>query len=148
MYGNPHLFSNALSPVQTAVVRETLRIIRSNEGETRRRALLEVVTAMRTEFSRRGITCYGNPSPIIPVPIGSEPASRVAHRLLTERNIAAMIIEYPLVAIGAARFRLQAMANHTVEDGLIAAGVIADTIRDAHAYLAARGVGREKSAAV
>jgi glycine C-acetyltransferase/8-amino-7-oxononanoate synthase len=135
MYGNPHLFSNALSPVQTAVVRKALEIIRSPEGEGRRQALLGVVKAMREEFRRHGVACYGAPSPIIPVPIGSEAASRVAHRLLTERGIAAMIIEYPLVAIGAARFRLQAMANHTVEQGLTATRVIARTIGDAHAYL-------------
>jgi glycine C-acetyltransferase len=87
---------------------------------------------MRAEFARQDIPCYGAPSPIVPVPIGTEAQSRLAHRLLTERGIAAMIIEYPLVAIGAARFRLQAMATHSIEEAVLAAKVIGQTVKEVH----------------
>ena len=37
-YGNPHMFSNALSPVQAAVASEAIRIVRSPEGDDAARA--------------------------------------------------------------------------------------------------------------
>jgi glycine C-acetyltransferase len=135
MYGNPHVFSNALSPVQVAVVLASLRIIRSEEGEQRRQSVLHVVNAMRSEFKKYGIAYMGHPSPLLPVPIGDESVSRIAHRALVAKNISAMNVEYPLVAVGESRFRLQAMASHTVEEGLTAARLISDSIHEARQYV-------------
>ena len=47
-YGNPHMFSNALSPVQAAVVSEAIRIVRSPEGDELRARLL----ALRERLAR------------------------------------------------------------------------------------------------
>lgn len=141
MYGNAHMFSNALSPVQAAVARETFRIVRSPEGERLRGRLVEAVEALRGELGRLGVPCLGQTSAIVPVVIGDERVARLAHREMQKRQIAAMILEYPVVAVGSSRFRLQVMASHSVEEAREAAGRIHEAILAA--TLAANGRGAE-----
>lgn len=131
MFGSSHMFSNALSPVQSAIALTAARIIRSDEGNERRERLLGVVNTLRREFSARGHACLGQPSAIVPVLIGDERTARICHRLLQERNVAAMILEYPVVAIGASRFRLQVMSTHTADEAIEASRVISEVIAEA-----------------
>jgi len=135
MFSTPHLFSNALSPVQTAVALRAARIIRSKKGNFLRQNLEGVVKLLRNEFNLQGMVCMGNPSPIVPVLIGSEREARICHRLSTERNIANMILEYPVVALGATRFRLQVMATHTPEDAIEASKAISEIIKESRKNL-------------
>ncbi len=135
MFGNSHMFSNALSPIQSAVALEAFRIVRSPEGEVLRGRLMDAVKAMRGTFAEHGVDCLGQPSAIVPVVIGDERVARVAHRLMQKRQIAAMILEYPVVASGSARFRLQVMASHTPEQATYAAMQIVEAIREARAQV-------------
>ena len=135
MYSSSHLFSNALSPIQSAVALAAGRIMTTPEGDELRARLMKVSLAMRKEFAELGLECRGQPGPIVPVMIGSEPVARICHRLLQRQNIAAMIIEYPLVSVGAARFRLQIMASHSVEDAVTAARAIAQAVSEAREYV-------------
>lgn len=128
MFSTPHMFSNALSPIQTAIALKAAQIIRSPKGQVLRDKLNEVVSLLRTEFQARKMTCMGNPSSIVPVAIGSEKEARICHKLSTEKNIANMILEYPVVALGATRFRLQVMASHAKSDAIEAAHLISDII--------------------
>lgn len=128
MYGNSYMFSNAMAPLQAAVVNTCLMLVRSPEGEERRRRVHDVAKALRTTFQERGIFCYGDASPIIPVAIGTESKSRLVFREVQRRGVAAAVIEFPIVPRGLARFRLQAMATHSLEDARVAAHRIADTI--------------------
>lgn len=114
MFSSPHMFSNALSPVQTAIALEACRIVQSPEGAQLRNQLLDVVQHLRAEFADAGLTCLGEPSAIVPVLIGTEKSARIIHKRMMERNIATMILEYPVVPLGASRFRLQVMATHTI----------------------------------
>ena len=127
-YGGPHIFSNALSPVQCAVVSAALRIVRSSEGDALREQLLQVSRTLRSALQSRGIACMGVPSPIIPVVIGEERVAAVAAKMIAERGVLANLVEYPAVPLGKARFRMQAMAAHTVEQAQHAAGVVADAV--------------------
>lgn len=128
MYGSPHIFSNALSPPQTAVALEATKIVQSSEGEHLRSQVQKLSILMRNELSNHGAKVFGNPCPIVPVLIGSEPDARRCHQEMTEAQIATMILEYPVVAIGESRFRVQLMASHTKEQVLIGARAIAETI--------------------
>ena len=56
-YGNPHMFSNALSPVQAAVVSQAIRIVRAPEGDELRTRLFACANALRDGFAAQGITC-------------------------------------------------------------------------------------------
>ena len=136
MYGSSHMFSNALSPVQAAVALAAARIMRTAEGDRLRADLLRVVNVFRDELTGYGLECLGEPGAIVPVMIGDEKVARVCHRLMQRRNIAAMILEYPVVAVGAARFRLQVMASHTEEEARIAARNIAEVIAEARETVA------------
>src|SRR5262249_46158784 len=71
-FANPHMFSNALSPVQAAVVSAAILIVRSPEGDVLRQRLFAAVQALRDGFARHGIDCYGTPSAIVPVPFRND----------------------------------------------------------------------------
>jgi glycine C-acetyltransferase len=135
MFSGTHLFSNALSAPQAAAVLQATRIVRSPEGETLRGKLFLAINALRDELTRLGLTCMGEPSPIVPLLIGNEKLARVAHRLVFERNVLAFMVEFPIAPTGASRFRLQVQASHTPEQGREAARVFAEVLGEAKRYL-------------
>ena len=113
-YGNPHMFSNALSPVQAAVVSQAIRIVRSPEGDDLRARLLACANALRDGFAAQGITCTGAPSPIVLVPFGNDRLARLAARRIAESGVFVNLVEYPAVPVDEARLSLQVMATHEV----------------------------------
>src|SRR5690606_34124039 len=68
----PLTFTNALSPVQIAVVLASLDIVRSQEGVERRKSLANNVAALRKALQGRDFEVLGTPSPIVPVRIGDQ----------------------------------------------------------------------------
>ncbi|HET8662010.1 MAG TPA: pyridoxal phosphate-dependent aminotransferase family protein [Micromonosporaceae bacterium] len=135
MFGGPHIFSNALSPVQTAVVREAARIVRSPEGDQLRAQLFRVIHALRDELTARGLTCMGEPSPIVPLFIGNEKLARTANRLLFDSGVLAFLVEFPVTPAGSARFRLQVQASHQPEEAREAARIIEAALADSRRHL-------------
>lgn len=133
--GGPHIFSNSLSPVQCAVIRKSIQIIRSSEGDELRRRSSEVVNALRTELTSYGLPVIGDPSPIVPILVGAEKLTRVATTLCFRRNVFVNPVEFPAVNIRASRFRLQVMANHTVEQARTSARIIHECIEEAKTLL-------------
>jgi 7-keto-8-aminopelargonate synthetase-like enzyme len=109
-------FSNALSPVQAAVVCKAVEIVRSAEGKQRRRALMDNILYMRAEMAKAGLEALGDPSPIVPVRVGAEGLARIASRELVSLGAIANLVEYPAVPQGGARFRVQVMADHSRAD--------------------------------
>lgn len=128
-YGGPHIFSNALSPVQCAIVSAALQIVRSSEGDALRQQLLHVSKTLRSALQDQGIACLGVPSPIIPVVIGEERVAAVAAKIIAERGVLANLVEFPAVPLGQARFRMQAMATHTAQQAQEAAVTVAEAVR-------------------
>jgi glycine C-acetyltransferase len=57
----------------------------------------------------------GDPSPIVPVRVGDEALARLVSRRLPALEVIANLVEYPAVAKGDARLRLQMMPTHTLE---------------------------------
>ena len=129
-YGSPLIFSNALSPVQAATASAALRIVRSPEGERLRWRLAANATRLRDGLKDAGLHCFGNPSAIVPVLVGSERVSRIATTLLAQRGVLVNLVEYPAVAVGSTRFRLQVMATHSEADIDCAAKVIGETVAE------------------
>jgi 7-keto-8-aminopelargonate synthetase-like enzyme len=114
-------FSNALSPIQTAVVARALDIVQSEEGRDLRRKLMINVLSLREHIRSRGMEVYGDPSAIVAVKTGDEALARMTSRELPELGLIANLVEFPAVAKGEARFRLQVMANHTSQQIVAAA---------------------------
>lgn len=115
-YSATHTFSNALSPVQAASVLAALRIVRAAEGKALRRKLMDNILYLRAEMAKAGLEAMGDPSPIVPVRIGTEALGRFAARNLTSLGGIANLVEYPAVPQGGARFRFQVMAAHSQAD--------------------------------
>jgi len=135
-YSGAHAFSNALSPVQCATVDSALSIVRSEEGEQLRDHLETVVLTMRTRFESHGIPCLGIPSPIVPVQVEDKAVAWLAGKQIAESGVLANLVEYPAVAAGSARFRLQAMATHTTDQACTAADIIANALEAAQERIA------------
>ncbi len=115
-YSATHTFSNALSPVQAATVLAALQVVRSDEGKALRRKLMDNILYLRAEMAREGLEILGDPSPIVPVRIGTEAMGRFASRHLAAMGGIANLVEYPAVPKGDSRFRFQVMAAHSHTD--------------------------------
>lgn len=118
-------FSNALSPAQAATVMRALEIVRSPEGRALRDKLMANVLHLRSEVASRGLETYGDPSAIVCVATGDEALARLTARELPSLGLLANLVEFPAVAKGQARFRLQVMAGHSTAEVETAAACVA-----------------------
>jgi len=114
-YGCSNTFSNALSPVQAATVTKAFEIVQSDKGRDLRRRLMKQVLRMRKALAAAELNVIGEPSAIVPVVVGDEALARMVSRRLPDLGVIANLVEYPAVAKGNARFRLQMMPIHTAE---------------------------------
>jgi glycine C-acetyltransferase len=112
-YGCSATFSNALSPVQAATINQAFKIVQSAKGQELRWQLMKRVVQMRDALAAAGLSVIGNPSAIVPVLVGDEALARMVSRRLPELEVIANLVEYPAVAKGNARFRLQMMPSHS-----------------------------------
>lgn len=112
-YSPTTTFSNAMSPVNAAIVLKAFEIIESEEGQVLRDELMANVLELRRQVREAGLDYYGDPSAIVAVKMGSEGLARLVSRELPELGLLANLVEYPAVGKGAARFRMQVMAKHT-----------------------------------
>jgi 7-keto-8-aminopelargonate synthetase-like enzyme len=115
-YSAPATFSNALSPVQAATISKAFDIVDSIEGRILRLELLANVLSLRRELTEAGLEFYGDPSAIVCVKMGSEGLARLVSRRLPALGLVANLVEFPAVPKGAARIRMQVMANHTEQN--------------------------------
>jgi 7-keto-8-aminopelargonate synthetase-like enzyme len=118
-------FSNALSPLQIAVIHQSLKIVRSVEGEWRREQLMQAVQTLRHALKQEGLTVWGQASPIVPVLLGDERLARLAVREMGQRQLLTNLVEFPAVPRHGARLRMQVMSSHTAEDAQQAASTVA-----------------------
>jgi glycine C-acetyltransferase len=126
-YGCSATFSNALSPVQCATVLKAFEIVQSAEGRRLRQRMLDSAVYLRAQLRRARFEVIGEPSAIVPAVVGPEALARMVSRRLPALGVVANLVEFPAVAKGSARFRLQVMASHSREniDDLV------DALRDA-----------------
>jgi len=115
-FSTPGTFSNALSPVQAAVVGKAFDIVSSEEGKALRTSLMNNIVSLRTQLTEAGFRVYGEPSAIVAVEMGTEGLARLVGRRLPEHGLISNLCEFPAVPKGQARFRLQVMARHTPEN--------------------------------
>lgn len=127
-YSAPATFSNALSPAQAATILKAFDIVDSLEGRVLRLELLANVVTLRRKLTEAGLEYYGDPSAIVCVKMGSEGLARLVSRRLPDLGLVANLVEFPAVPKGAARIRMQVMANHT-EDNISDAVRILKTAR-------------------
>ena len=124
-YSPSTTFSNALSQVQAAVVLKAFEIVDSDQGDELRHALMRNILDLRARLTAHNLEVYGEPSAIVAVKMGSEALARLVSRRLHQAGLFANLVEYPAVGKGAARFRLQVMAEHTSGNIARAADILA-----------------------
>jgi 7-keto-8-aminopelargonate synthetase-like enzyme len=112
-FSAPATFSNALSPVQAATILKAFEIVESVEGRVLRLEMMMNVLELRDRLREAGLEYYGDPSAIVCVKMGSEGLARLVSKRLPELGLVANLVEFPAVPKGAARIRMQVMANHT-----------------------------------
>lgn len=135
-------FSNALSPAQAAIVLKAFDIVESEEGQGLRDKLMTNILALRGALDRQGLAYYGDPSAIVSVKSGAEGLARLVSRRLPTMGLLANLVEFPAVPKGAARFRMQVMAGHSLEQIERAASIIGAAKAAADVEYEAYGVNR------
>ncbi len=126
-----HIFSNAQSPVQTAIANKCHEIAFSNPGLILRQKLLKNINSLRAHLSQQGFQLGGLPSPIVPTYVGNETLARKTSRNAEANNLIANLVEFPAVPRGKARFRFQVMATHTEQEIQQAAHALSQALKNA-----------------
>ncbi len=126
--------SSALAPVQSATALTALRLVRSPEGDRRRRALFTAVAAVRAGLALHGGIVMGAPAPMVPLSLGREAVGRMAARLCAERGVHVPLLEHPEVPMGAARLQLHLTAIHDSDQCAAATARIAEAVNEAEVY--------------
>jgi glycine C-acetyltransferase len=75
--------------------------------------LMANILSLRHQLHEAGLEYYGDPSAIVCVKMGTEGVARLVSRRLPELGLIANLVEFPAVPKGAARIRMQVMANHS-----------------------------------
>jgi glycine C-acetyltransferase len=95
-------------------------------------AVAAVATRLREGLTARGLEVMGDVvCPVVPVLIGGTPTGRTAFGLIARAGLVAHLVEQPAVASDAARFRMQAMADHSDDDVDTAVDILDTCIREA-----------------
>ena len=147
-YSPTTTFSNAMSPVNAAIVLKAFEIIETDEGQVLRDELMANVVELRRQVREAGLDYYGDPSAIVAVKMGSEGLARLVSRELPDLGLLANLVEYPAVGKGAARFRMQVMAKHTRQNVTDAVQRIVAAKAKAEIALATMDAGRPALRAV
>lgn len=125
----PNIFSNAIAPMQTAVVSRSFDMIFSEQGDTLRQQLRDNIDGLRNAMQAQGLNIAGTPSPIVPVFTGGIEADEALARLTSKhirlQGLHANLAEFPVVPRGKARFRFQVMATHEADEINRAAEIMA-----------------------
>ncbi|XP_070695718.1 5-aminolevulinate synthase, erythroid-specific, mitochondrial [Pempheris klunzingeri] len=107
------IFTTALPPMVLAGALESVRVLKSPEGQQLRRAHQRNVKHMRQLLMDKGLPVVNCPSHIIPIQVGNaELNTKVCDTLLERHNIYVQAINYPTVPRGEELLRLAPSPHH------------------------------------
>ncbi|MGE3539313.1 MAG: aminotransferase class I/II-fold pyridoxal phosphate-dependent enzyme [Candidatus Tectimicrobiota bacterium] len=111
-----YIYSNPLTPAEAAAALQALRLLDSDEGVARLRAVQAVAAQLRTGLQRLGYETLPGVHPIVPVLVRHTARTRALVQHLFAHNILATGLAYPVVPQGDEEIRLQLSATHTARD--------------------------------
>lgn len=110
----PFIYTTASSPLQAAAIDAALDVI---DAEPQRRVrLASLTTRVRQRLNELGVAARMDPTPIIPIVVGSAPRAMALSAHLRDRGIIAPAIRPPTVAPGSSRVRLSLHCDLTDAD--------------------------------
>ncbi|XP_077185646.1 5-aminolevulinate synthase, erythroid-specific, mitochondrial isoform X2 [Paroedura picta] len=113
-YAAGFIFTTALPPMMLAGALESVRILRSPEGQMLRRSHQRNVKHMRQLLMDAGLPVISCPSHIIPIRVADAALNtRLCDFLLSKHNIYVQAINYPTVPRGEELLRLTPSPHHT-----------------------------------
>ncbi|CAH2316516.1 5-aminolevulinate synthase, erythroid-specific, mitochondrial [Pelobates cultripes] len=113
-YAAGFIFTTSLPPMVLAGALESVRVLKSEEGQSLRRAHQRNVKHMRQLLMDAGLPVINCPSHIIPIRVGNAALNtRICDVLLSEYNIYVQAINYPTVPRGEELLRLAPSPHHT-----------------------------------
>jgi len=124
------IFSTAPMPAVAAAATAGIRLVQSEEGETRRQRVWSLIDHLKSELLAHGITPPPTQSAIVPVLLGQENRARKVAAELLKKGIYVPAIRYPTVAMGKARLRVSMTANHEVEQIKLLCRIMAETMHE------------------
>ncbi|GIJ57422.1 2-amino-3-ketobutyrate CoA ligase [Virgisporangium aurantiacum] len=110
----PYMFSSALTPANTAAIRETVRTIRDEPEHLE--GMWKNTDRLRRIVENLGLSHGGTETPIVPVILGDTLRTYAWARHLLDDGIYVSAVPHPAVPAGQSRLRLCATAAHTDED--------------------------------
>lgn len=131
-FASTYIFSSALSPIQTSIALAATRILVSDEGEARRKAVRDNAERLRAALGRQpGTAVLGDVSPIVPLHVDSLAVAREALGIAERDGVLVHLVEFPIVPRRQARYRLSVSSVHHGEDLDHAARVLVEAVREA-----------------
>nr|XP_028568958.1 5-aminolevulinate synthase, erythroid-specific, mitochondrial isoform X1 [Podarcis muralis]XP_028568959.1 5-aminolevulinate synthase, erythroid-specific, mitochondrial isoform X1 [Podarcis muralis] len=113
-YAAGFIFTTSLPPMVLAGALESVRVLKSPEGQALRRSHQRNVKHMRQLLMDAGLPVVSCPSHIIPIRVGDAALnSHLCDLLLAEYNIYVQAINYPTVPRGEELLRLAPSPHHT-----------------------------------
>ena len=110
------IFTTSIPPACAAASRESLRVLRGEEGDEKRRMFWHNVNSAKRMFTEVGLPVMEGDSHILPVLVcDSVFAKAVSDTLLREYHIYVQPINYPTVPRGRERLRVTPSPVHTKE---------------------------------
>ncbi|KAJ8257370.1 hypothetical protein GJAV_G00184880 [Gymnothorax javanicus] len=112
-YAAGFIFTTSLPPMVLSGALQSVRVLKSSEGQALRRAHQRNVKHMRQLLMDAGLPVVNCPSHIIPVQVGdAEKNTKVCDLLLERANIYVQAINYPTVPRGGELLRLAPTPHH------------------------------------
>ncbi|XP_028669219.1 5-aminolevulinate synthase, erythroid-specific, mitochondrial-like isoform X1 [Erpetoichthys calabaricus] len=108
------IFTTSLPPMVLAGALESVRVLKSSEGQALRRAHQRNVKHMRQLLLDAGLPVINCPSHIIPIRVSNaEKNSKICDLMMEKHNIYVQAINYPTVPRGEELLRLAPSPHHT-----------------------------------
>ncbi|KAL6119192.1 alas1 [Pungitius sinensis] len=113
-YAAGFIFTTSLPPMLLAGARESIRVLKSEEGRVLRRKHQRSVKLLRQMLTDSGLPVVHCPSHIIPVRVADpEKNNEICDIMMSRYNIYVQAINYPTVAKGEELLRIAPTPHHT-----------------------------------
>jgi glycine C-acetyltransferase len=111
-----YIYSNPISPAETAEACQAIAIVESDEGQIILDHLKRMTNRFETGLKEMGYEIIESDHPIVPLMVRDSKKTAELVKFLIDRGILATGLNYPVVPKGDEEIRFQVNAEHTPDD--------------------------------